>query len=262
MTTSTVGKIVSSNGVDPSNVSYLGVAGAVPFVLKSAIPFIHASSGSMGNNGALTGLTALPTTYSGGAWVLYPAGAIAAGIPAAPAWLWTVFSSATAGTVFNSTYTSGMPTLGAATAFVTTGPGAFTGDITERAGPTIAIPAGAIGPNGRMTIDHEWAATNNANAKTSTLRFSGAAGTLLSQTAMTSDVVETLTTRFSNRGAQNVNWGVTTGVSTGASVRVTARTDPGIDTSVATSVVLAVNKGTATDNHILESWAIRIEFGA
>ena len=49
------------------------------FVLaKWGIPFIVATTGTMGNNGAISAMTALDITYSGGAWLYLPAGAVAA----------------------------------------------------------------------------------------------------------------------------------------------------------------------------------------
>lgn len=69
-----------------ANVSITGgtITGTnVPYVFsRTGIPFIVAPTGTMGNNGAVTMGTALPTTYSGGAWIWYPAGAVAAGTPA------------------------------------------------------------------------------------------------------------------------------------------------------------------------------------
>jgi hypothetical protein len=144
----------------------VGVSGVRYDAAKWGVPFIVASTGTMANNCAITLGTALPTTYSGGAWVLLPAGAVAAGVPAAATWFWSVWSSSTQGTCFNSTYTSGVPTLGTQTAFATTGPGAFTGVTAETTGPTITIPANVMGPSGRIDFDYTAQATNNASSKT------------------------------------------------------------------------------------------------
>lgn len=230
-----------------------------PYMLsKSAIPFIHVSSGSIGNNGALTGITALPLTYSGGAYVYYPANSIAAGVGAG--WYWTVFSSTTAGTIYNSTYTSGTPANGTLTAFATTGPGAFTGDTTERAGPTITLPANAMGPSGQIRVLTTWQVTNNANNKPSRVRFGGAAGTAYLSQNFASVQTAAHETYIANRGASlqigppnlTAAFGTaTTGLATST-----------VDTTASTTIVLSVGKATATDNQVLEQYAIQVAYGA
>lgn len=235
----------------------------VPYALsESGIPFIHASTGSMGNNGAITAMTALPRTYSDGAWIWLPAGAVAAGVPAAASWLWFVGSSTTAGTVFNSTYASGPVTLGVQTAYATTGPGAFTGDTTEAAGPTITVPAGAIGPNGQLLIDTDFTFNNTAGIKTLRGRLGGIGGTAHISNAVSTQVSGNAQARIANKGAANrqlsgvmsyFNSGVLT-QSNGASSTV--------DTSASTTVVFSLQKAVATDHLIVERWYMGIAYGA
>ena len=109
--------------------------GAPRVLLQSAISFILAggtAGGSsnqftMGNNGALSTLPVLPTTYSGGAFIYMPANAIFAG--SAAGWYWFVASATTAGTVYNNAYTGGDPKAAVPatpTPFVSTGPGLVT----------------------------------------------------------------------------------------------------------------------------------------
>src|SRR5579859_1785192 len=103
----------------------------------NGIPFIVANTGTMGNNGALTLGTALPSTYAN-AYVYLPANAISAG--SAAGWYFCQFSSTTVGTVFNNTYSSGTPQIPAAlVSFATTGPGAYTGVTTQITGPNFTI---------------------------------------------------------------------------------------------------------------------------
>jgi hypothetical protein len=138
-----------------------GVIAAAPQILaQSAIPFILAggtAGGSsnqftMGNNGALSTLAVLPTTYSGGAFIYMPANGIFAGSTAG--WYWFVASSTTAGTVYNNQYTSGDPRLAVPATpapFASTGPGLVTqttaADLTAH---QITIPGGSLGPSGRV----------------------------------------------------------------------------------------------------------------
>lgn len=151
-----------------------GTVGLSSFVLsKSTLPFIIAPTGTMANNGAITLGTAAPTIYSN-AFIFLPAGAIAAGVPAAAAWLFCQMSSTTVGVVFNNTYTSGLPTIPSSpTAFVTTGPGAYTGVTSAVQGPTITIPGGLLGINGILRSYVLWSTTNNVNVKTGTLSIGG-----------------------------------------------------------------------------------------
>lgn len=231
----------------------------VPYVVaKSAIPFIHISTGSIGNNGALTAVTALPTTYPG-AYCYYPTNSISAATPAG--WYWTVFSSATAGTIFNNTYAAGVPAAPTSpTAFATTGPGAFTGDTTARDGPTITVPAGSMGPNGQIRVTVDFTMTNNGNNKTAAVKLGGTS--FLNET-LSSDLANMSTVWFANRAAANSNYGYATGVSNVNNVRVTAPTYTTIDTTAALVVVPAsLNKATATDNMVMERFAIEIFYGA
>lgn len=241
----------------PGGTSSSGAGQRTPYILsQSAIPFIHLSSGTMGNNGALSGVTALPTTYSGGAWVYLVANAIEAG--SAAGWYWCVFSSTTAGTVYNDTYTTGQPSIGTATAFATTGPGAFTGVTTAQQGPAITLPAGAMGVNGALRVSTKVAATNSANSKlflwraetTQITPANGQANTL------NFDSVHTV----QNRGVQTAqvsfpNGGTVYGSGTSAS----ARLFPAVDFSAAQTINFLFNtKGTATDNLILEGYIIEV----
>ena len=220
----------------------------------------------MGNNGALTAITALPLVYAN-CYMWFTANQIAAGVAAG--WYFTQMSSATAGTVFNNTYTSGKPTIPASpTAFVTTGPGAFTGDTAEEFGPTIAVPANSMGPNGALRITTYWAATNNANTKTTRVRFSGNAGTqYLSSTSIVSQALGADQRNITNRGVANSqvgNYNVilggagSFGVNGGAALFTTSA----VDTTGATSVVISLQKGVATDDLLLEGYVIEVLYGA
>ena len=182
------------------------VGGGPTVLASSGIAFVKASTGSMGNNGAVTAMTALPRILTNGAWMWFPAGAVAAGVPASASWLWFVGSSTTAGTVYNSTYTSGQPTVGTTTAFATTGPGAFTGSTSTIAGPVITMPASLMGINGSVHLRTGFEANNTGGAKATYFKFGSAATTSLSSISTNlsgiNDVVVT------NRGITNVQeWG-------------------------------------------------------
>jgi hypothetical protein len=220
-----------------------GTATGLPFVYaKWTIPVITGSSGSIGNNGALTGFTATPARlFAEGAYVYYPANAIAAGVAAG--FYWTVFSSTTAGTIYNSTYTTGVPVAGTLTAFATTGPGAYTGSTTEQ-GVTITLPALPAGTVLRITT--LWEGNAVANTKSIRIRLGGAAGTAyLSQNANNGtsiydqrQIICLTTAKQIGQTGASVSVGVLSGV-----VPVTST----VDTSTTSTLVLSTEHPTATD---------------
>ena len=136
------------------------------------------SSGSIGNNGALTGLSTFGTEYTSGysAYLYFPLNAIAAGVAAG--FYWTVLSSATTGTIYNNTYTTGdcIPPA-SPVAFSTTGPGAYTAptgsNITTL---NVVVPGNTIGPRDSVVFD--WYTNQNATAnnKYVNIAVSGDAG--------------------------------------------------------------------------------------
>ena len=236
-----------------------------PYVLaKWGVPVALASSGSMADNGAVSAMTALPATYSGGIWLYYPAGAVAAGVPAAASFLWTVMSTTQAGTVYNSTWDGlGVPAVGTTTAFATTGPGAFTGVATgEIVAATVTVPAGAIGPNGSLLTDFLVANNTAAGNKIFRVRFSGGAGTIL--------MSATASTGGAGIGQASVYNGGTAAVQKGGGVVVvgsnavlgTGPVYPAVDTTAATTLVYTLEKATATNHAILESAVVRLVYGA
>lgn len=224
---------------------------------KWAVPFVKAPTGSMANNGAITLGTALALTLSGGCWMWLPAGAVAAGVPAAASWLWVVMSSTTVGTVFNSTYTTGIPTLGVQTAFVTTGPGAFAGDTGEITGPIISVPANALGLNGELQTEIRSDANNTAGAKTIRLHWPLLASTASLSSASTTAPNSTATVVISARGVAANQLALsyvlnTAGAGTNTEVALAA------DLTAATLLNYTMQCAVATDWMILQSANVRI----
>lgn len=143
-------------------------------LLSTAVPMILPSSGSIGNNGALTGITALPTTYAS-CYMYFPVNAIAAGVAAGL--YYVVMSSTTAGTIYNNTYTSGTPTIPAApTAFATTGPGAYTQTTgAELTLLSLTVQGGVMGLSGSLFYQVTTAYPSNTNTKTTRTKFASVA---------------------------------------------------------------------------------------
>ena len=165
---------------------------------QSHITMIVASSGSMGNNGVVSGMTALFTTYAN-AYLCLPAGAIASG--SAAGCYYYVASSPTAGTVYNNPYVSGTPTIPATpTPFVTTGPGAFapaTG--VNIVTYSLPIPANLLGPNDTIRLSGLVDYNNSAGAKQV---FPQYGGSVLGSASATTTTELYFVTGFSNAGVQ------------------------------------------------------------
>jgi hypothetical protein len=228
---------------------------------KSSIPIISCSTGNIGNNGALTAITALPTTYSGGAWVNLPAGAIAAGVPAAQTSYWAVFSTTQAATVYNNIQpATGFPTPPASpTAFVTTGPGAFTGITAATTFLTIPLPGGSIGSNGQLRISAGGSFTASTGTKTLTGKLASTSFITPAFFSGGSTNAFLLNGIISNVNAQNSNKAVSGTISNSTAVGVVATATYGaVDTSLAQNITFVILNNTATDNFVLEDVLIEI----
>jgi hypothetical protein len=239
----------------------------VPYrILHSALPLIKASSGSMGNNGAITAMTALAFTYAS-AYIYLPAGAIAAGVPAAADWYYFVGSSTTAGTVFNNTLSANLSARGepqipaSPTAFSTTGPGAFTGVTAEVTALTATIPAGALGVTGRIRVVTEVTVNNTAGAKVYKVHYSGVGGNAFASPSIVSTTGWRGETIIENRGATNVQVGSTSGLAfvAGSAQLGTFPILGAVDTTASTTVVItATVSGAATDGLVFETCYVEI----
>lgn len=143
-------------------------------IFQEGVPVFLQSSGNMGNNGAFTLDTALDSIYAN-CYMYFPANAISAGSAAGK--YFVQMSSATVGIVYNNTYTSGVPTIPASpTAFVTTGPGAY----TQTTGADIALMSfpllgNSLGANGALFTYPHVICPNNANTKTTKMSVGGTA---------------------------------------------------------------------------------------
>lgn len=230
-------------------------------ISTSGVTFIKASSGTMGDNGAISLMTAFPRIMTNGAYLYLPAASIvASGDGSAAGWYWFVGSSTTAGTVYNSTYTSGTPVAGTLTAFVTTGPGAFTGSTSSIAGPTISIPANTLGINGVLNIDCGWQAFNSGGNKNLIVKY----GTLSVQThALSSGVSAWMHSVVANKGVANVqssSYIRFNQANSGAGAVVA--TVGAQDTTTALNVTFNLDTTVATDHAILDFYSIVVQPGS
>ena len=229
---------------------------------QSAIPFIKSSSGTMGNNGAVSAMTALPRIISGGAYLYLPAGAIAAGVPASADWYWFVASSTTAGTVYNQTYANNKDSVGtpripsANTAFATTGPGAYVGATGAVTTVSLTLPANSMGINGHVSIDAALSFNNSAGTKADAVLFGAQSASGLT---LTTQLSAFHSAHIVNRGVANIQSmsrlaGHSQSVGTGSA----RASDTTVNTAAAVTISVTVDCNTATDHHILEMYSVQI----
>lgn len=253
ISTNTLGALKASNNlsdVASLNTAVRNLQGG--YILgQSAIPFIIVSSGTMGNNGALSGIAGVSAVHAN-AYVYLPANAISTGSSAGL--YYAVFSSLTAATVYNNTYTSGQPTIpGSPTAFSTTGPGAFTQGTTEVTLATITMPAAAMGANGSVVVEATFSHSSNADAKTPRIKFGG---TLIAGNAVSSTTTSSrFGNRIANRGSAATQVFFTPALagpySFGTSVAVVASA---VNTANSVDITITGQIGVATDMLTLESF--------
>lgn len=239
------------------------IKGLAPSILYAfGVPVILPSSGSIGNNGALT-----LTTNAMAAWqncyMFFPAGAIASGVPGVGGGLYFVqMSSSSAGTIFNNQLTSGAPFIPASpTAFVTTGPGAYTQTTaTNIVLLTLPIPANSMGANGILNYEGAFYLLNNADTKSYSTSFGGTtvqnaiSGANLGYTALRRNI--------RNRGLTNLQDFLSTSAQVVSDLTSNASTfsTSAIDTTVSQNLVISANIATATDLWILAGLNVTATF--
>jgi len=133
---------------------------------QCGVPMLLQSSGTVGNNGALTLTSATDITYSN-CYMTFPQGALFTNSPAGQ--YFTQMSSHTVGVVYNNQYISGIPTIPTAAQLVpivATGPGAYiqpTGVLNSLVNFT--FPGNVVGNNGAIRTLDTWAFINNTNSR-------------------------------------------------------------------------------------------------
>lgn len=238
----------------------LGIARGVPrsfprTILNGGIPFILVSSGTMGNNGALSAITAITgrTVFPIWAYFYFPTGAISAG--SAAGWYLGSLLSSTTATIYNNTYSTGQPSIPSSpTAFATTGPGAFTqttgADIT---GPNVTIPGGTMGANG--SVYWERSINNNNSAGTKTYNtFLGS--TTFQGASQTTNPFEGGVGTIRNGGAQNLQTGVNG--QHGDVGNAGSLSYGQVDTSASQVFAFSLKIATATDYAVIETYYAQV----
>jgi hypothetical protein len=248
--TGTTTWVVGTSGAGGSGVS----AGAGTVLMQGAIPFIVSSSGTVGNDCAISGLTAMQQTYTGG-YIWMQTSAIQTGSTAG--WYWFIASSTTAGTCYNNVYTSGQPLpVASPTAFSTTGPGVFTqATAAEIVGPTITVPANTMGINGELDFDGAVTVPNTANGKQVLYEFGGTPEGI-AYYATTGITNFGWAQKIRNRGVANLNF--SSGFNTGeASAGDAGPNYLAVNTAVSQTFSYNLQLTVATDYIVLESYTVK-----
>jgi hypothetical protein len=186
----------------------------------------------------------LATTYSS-AFMYLPANAISTG--SAAGHYYAVMTTTTSGTVYNNLYTSGKPAIPTPTAFVTTGPGAFTQTTAEITFFSDTISGNSLNTDGFLGGDVEYTANNNAGVKTANVKFGGS---IINTTALAS-LALVPPTRFhmKNRGATNKQ--VTTSPAG-------TRTYTTVDATIDKALIITLQLASANDTITIESYKFEL----
>lgn len=131
-----------------------------------------------------------------------------------------------------------------------------TGNTAETTLASVVIPAGAMGPNGRVRITSLWSGTNSANAKTMRHKFGGV--NYFAQN-MTTQLGWRHENEIGNRNAANSQVGNTSNVFGSLSG---APITSAIDTAAAVIVLITGQLANAGETVTLESYRVEVLHGA
>lgn len=134
----------------------------------------------------------------------------------------------------------------------------LTGTLIETTLATIALAAGAMGPNGIVRIWHLWSYTNSGNAKTPRIKFGGTAIFAPAPTTQNSGQGVVL---VRNRNAQ---YSQITGPAAyfGVGGIATAPITMAIDTSIAQNILFTGQLANVGDTLTLEGYQVEVLYGA
>ena len=228
-----------------------------PYILaQSAVPVCLAPNGTIATNGTVTLGTALPTTYSGGIWLRFPANAVSG--DSTGGLYWTIMSSTTVGVVYAGevdTATEFVPYIGSTAGGAVTGSNsAYTqttaADVTL---VNVTVPGGAMGANGATRLSVlRFVFPNNANAKTLAAKF-GSSYFGINNTTTTSSGQGYIAS-IRNRGVLTRQVAAAANADTGTNAATYTSVNTANDQPMTISCLLA----TATDYIVLEGFTVEV----
>ncbi len=135
-----------------------------------------------------------------------------------------------------------------------------TGNTNETALATVNIPAGALGPNGRLRIWEQWTFTNNGNNKSLRTRLGGISGTQIYAAGFTTQIGYTQIISVMNRNsASSQLFNNVSGSSGGIGQAGGTWPNTGaVDTSVSQDLVISAALSNAADTVTLEGYQVDI----
>ena len=137
-----------------------------------------------------------------------------------------------------------------------------TGNTSETALATIAVPAGAMGSNGIVRVTTVWTCTNSANNKTGRVRFGGLGGTAYGQWTETTNISFRAQCEIANRNSASsqVGFALGTGSANEPGWGATGSTNvtSSIDTSAGVDVVISALLANSGETVTLERYLVEL----
>lgn len=247
--------VPQSEEANPTTFNTNSTQRTFPYILaQSGVPVGIAPNGTIATNGAVTLGTALPTTYSGGIWLRFPANAVVG--DSTGGIYWCVMSSTTVGTVYAGkidTASEFVPYIGSTAGGAVTGSNsAYTQDTSEITLVNVTVPANTLGAYGSLLWQANYLFTNSANNKTMQQRLDG---TSISIVTRTTTANQSLCRRTQNCGLTNRQT-----TTLGEEVNGTA-SSPSIttkDTTTSLGLTFSAQLATATEFIIFYSLTIEV----
>lgn len=138
------------------------------------------------------------------------------------------------------------------------------GNITsETVFATCPVAAGALGNNGSLRVQTNWALTNGANAKTLRVRWDGISGQAFLSVNATSTAGCSAVTHIGQNNTSFGQVGSSLAVMTAGYVAANSQGSTAVaNTAGSTSLVITGQKGTGTDTLTLQSYVIELLYKA
>jgi hypothetical protein len=134
-----------------------------------------------------------------------------------------------------------------------------TGATSEATLATIALAAGAMGPNGILRITHLWSNNNNANLKTQRIKIGGIEFHNFGASTTQSEQAVTI---IRNRNSESSQVSQPTGNFFGFGNSTSAIVTAAINTAAAQSITFTAQLAIGTDTMSLESLLVELLYGA
>jgi len=231
--------------------TYISDPYSLSALASTGVPVIVPSSGTIATAGTVTLTTALPATFSSGAWMYFPATAFA-GTGVAGVY-WVVMSSTTAGTVYQNVSVPASPfepyipsqvlsaVVGSNSAYTQT-------TAADLVLVRTTVPGGLMGLSGEVHYNALFSTNATANSKPVKVTFGGTAIHTSSLADNVSTVIDKL---IFNRGATGRQVALPL-AALGAGSNANAALYPTIDTNSDFDITVTAQMATATDYVILE----------